>query len=396
VTFTGVDRLREEEEAPPASSFFLHPPPAPPHFPFLDHLLGCMIAAGQGVHTLCLFLQLTRDALDAHIVRLGLATPHDRPMRKGGPKAWSVPDTILAIFLRLAGVHPETIGRALSQPRSANAVRTKLRRLGIRGPGRKELFKPDPSSLHVPQAAMIAELLQSSADLASSTRALRVFVTSGPAKPTTVGAAKSTRNARAGNTIRSEQQRGLPLMGIVGGRDKDAKSRTAIPAPPRIPATEDLVDFNDLSWFGSLIGKNPLTNRVAVYVVGMLLFGGLHYKEAAKRLGVSDASYRTFRTRLDVPVDSDRSKMGKNFDEEAAKMTLSRSEYELRLCMQSKKNWFWAKKLKGKRISPPFRSKERFIGEGSNKIDIVTRTMLGRERNYRRAPFAKSAARIRA
>jgi len=155
VTFTGVDRLREEEEAPAAASFFLHPPPAPVRFPFLDHLLGCMIAAGQGVHALCLFLHLSRDTLEAHIVRLRLATPHDRPMRKAGAKAWSIPDTILAIFLRLAGVHPETIGQALSQPRSANAVRTKLRRMGIRGPGRKELFKPEPTSLHAPDAGMI-------------------------------------------------------------------------------------------------------------------------------------------------------------------------------------------------------------------------------------------------
>jgi len=396
VTFTGVDRLQEEEEVPLAPASLLHRPPAPARFPFLDHLLGCMIAAGQGVHALCLFLQLTRDALDAHIVRLGLATPHDRPMRKPGPKAWSTPDIILAILLRFAGLHPESIGRALSQPRSANAVRTKLRRMGIRGPSRKELFKAEPSSLRVPPASMLARLLHSQADLSATTRDLRAFVTSGPAPSATVGLSEAPRNRRAGAIVHSELQRELPLMGIIGGRDKAKQgAETATRATVRIPTTEEAVDFNDLSWFRALVGKNPLTNRVAVYVVGMLLLGGLHYKEAAKRLGVSEASYRTFRTRMDVPVDSDRKKAGNTFDEEAAKVTLSRSGYELRLCMRSQKNWFWAKKSdRGVRVSPPLRGKERFIGERSNTIQILTRAMIDAERQSWRAPFAKSPSRI--
>jgi len=396
VTFTGVDRLQEEEEVPLAPASLLHRPPAPARFPFLDHLLGCMIAAGQGVHALCLFLHLTRDALDAHIVRLGLATPHDRPMRKGGPKAWSTPDIILAILLRFAGVHPETIGRALLQPRSANAVRTKLRRMGIRGPSRKDLFKAEPSSLRVPPASMLARLLHSQADLSATIRDLRAFVTSGPAHSVTVGSPEALRNRRAGAIVHSELQRELPLMGIIGGRDKGEQcAETATHATVRVPSTEEAVDFNDLSWFSALVGKNPLTNRVAVYVVGMLLLGGLHYKEAAKRLGVSEASYRTFRTRMDVPVDSDRKKAGNTFDEEAAKVTLSRSGYELRLCMGSQRNWFWAKKSdRGARLSPPLRSKERFIGERSNKIRILTRAMIDADRQTWRAPFANSSARI--
>ena len=111
MAFGGVQRLREEEVAPPAPLSLLQPPPAPARFPFLDHLLGCMIAAGQGVQSLCLFLHLSREALFAHLIRLGIATPHDRPMRSGGPKAWLVADTVLAIFLRLAGVHPDVIGQ---------------------------------------------------------------------------------------------------------------------------------------------------------------------------------------------------------------------------------------------------------------------------------------------
>ncbi|GAB0119834.1 hypothetical protein [Acidisoma sp. 7E03] len=395
MTFTGVDRLQEEDEAPAAPSFGLHRPPAPLTFPFLDHLLGCMIAAGQGIQALCLFLQLTRDALDLHIVRLGLATPHDRPVRKAGPKAWSTADVILAILLRLAGVHPESIGAALSQPRSANAVRTKLRRMGIRGPGRKELFKVDPSSLRLPHVGMMTDLLRSQTDFSSTTRELRRFVTSGRTQSSPTGSLQSERNARPSNASGEVRQRELPLMGLVGGRDKAAKLKAAAAARNPVPVSEDAVNFSDLSWFKSLVGKSPLKNRVAVYVVGMLALGGLHYKEAAKRLGVSAASYRTFRTRMDVPVDPDRSKAGEVFDEEAAKVTLARSGYEVRLCMRSQQNWFWAKKAdKGLRVSPPLRSKERFIGERGNRIEILTRAMLDAENKFRRMPFAKSEVRV--
>jgi hypothetical protein len=357
-----------------------------------------MIAAGQGVHALCLFLHLTREALDAHIVRLGLATPHDRPIRKGGAKAWSIPDTIVASFLRLAGVHPEIIGRALSQPRSANAVRTKLRRMGLRGPRRADLFKPDPASLHLPDAGMIARLTRSQADFATAAHDLRVLVVGQPGQPGSSAPAKRARKGRTGNIIRSERQRELPLMGVVAGRDKDeaAKPELVIPAAVTpVPSKEELVDFNDLTWFRGLIGTNPLTSRVAVYVVGILILGGLHYKAAARKLGLSDASFRTFRTNMGVPVDMDRSKAGTRFDAEAARITFARSGYELRLCMRTQKNWFWVKKTdKGVRVSPPYRTKERYVGERSNKIDILTRKTLDAERDFRPAPFAKVSARI--
>lgn len=403
MTFTGVDRLREEEEAPEAPPSFLHPPPAPPRFPFLDHLLHCMIAAGQGIHVLCLFLHLTREALDAHIVRLGLATPHDRPLRKGGANAWSDRDTFVAGCLRLAGVHPEVIGRALSQPRSANAVRTKLRRMGVRGPGRKDLFKPDPTSLHLPDAEMIAGLLASRADFATTIARLRALIAGRSDQPVAASPSKRARNGRAGGVIRSEGQRELPLTGVVAGRNKDAAANQIIAgsgtekpvAATPVPATEEQVNFNDLTWFRGLIGKNPLTSRVAVYAAGMLLLGGLHYKVAAEKMGVSASSFRSFRTRAGIPVDDDRSKAGAIFDEDAAKQTYRRSGYELRLCMRTQKNWFWVKATdKGVRVSPPCRTKERFIGERSNKIKIFTRKMLDAERVFRPAPFANISARV--
>ena len=116
-------------------------------FPF-DRVLAGMAAAGHGIEAICLYLGLTRTVLLEHVVRLGLATPHDRPLRKSGARGWSVLDTMRLIAWRVAGVHPETIGARLG--RSANAVRAKARRLGLPVPDRKTLRKLDPGTLEEP------------------------------------------------------------------------------------------------------------------------------------------------------------------------------------------------------------------------------------------------------
>jgi hypothetical protein len=116
-------------------------------FPF-DAVLAGMVAAGQGIHAICLYLGLTRPALDEHLVRLGLRTPHERPLRKAGPRGWSLLDTIRLIAWRVAGIHPEAIAQRLG--RSANAVRAKARRLGLPRPDRKALQRVDPATLEDP------------------------------------------------------------------------------------------------------------------------------------------------------------------------------------------------------------------------------------------------------
>jgi len=116
-------------------------------FPF-DPVLAGMVAAGQGIQAICLYLGLTRPVLDEHLVRLGLRTPHERPLRKPGPRGWSVVDTIRLIAWRVAGIHPETIAQRFG--RSANAVRAKARRLGVPRPDRKALRRVDPARLEDP------------------------------------------------------------------------------------------------------------------------------------------------------------------------------------------------------------------------------------------------------
>ena len=68
-----------------------------------DAVLAGMVAAGQGIEAICLYLDLSRAALDDHLVRLGLRTPHDRPRRKLGPRGWSEIDTRRLIAWRVCG-----------------------------------------------------------------------------------------------------------------------------------------------------------------------------------------------------------------------------------------------------------------------------------------------------
>jgi hypothetical protein len=102
VTLTGVRKFEETGVAHAAPPDFAHIPPVGPRFPLFDRLLTCMVSAGQGMQALCLLLSLSRSVLEDHIIRLGIASPHDRAMRAGGPKAWSLKDTLRLIFWRLA------------------------------------------------------------------------------------------------------------------------------------------------------------------------------------------------------------------------------------------------------------------------------------------------------
>ena len=115
----------------------------------VDALLRGMVAAGQGIQAILDYLGLSRMALEAHIVRLGLPMPHDRPRRRaGGRHPWTDEDVRRLIAWRLTGIHPETIGLRLG--RSVGSIRSKSRRLGVPTPDRRCLRKVDPADLADP------------------------------------------------------------------------------------------------------------------------------------------------------------------------------------------------------------------------------------------------------
>ena len=372
-------------------------------FPF-DEVLRGMIAAGQGIDALCLFLGLTRELLHDHLVRLGLATPHDRPLRKPGARGWSILDNIRLIAWRMAGVHPEIIGERLS--RSAGAVRSKARRLGLRAPPRKLLHMPDPKTLCDPEPGF--GWLQSAMPTTPESACGRVagdISYRGSDKDTSF---RLETEAATGDKIKfvfggSIGQRQVPVFGVVGSTDR----QPATPAPAKIerkaarvarpiaelviPKTEAEVDFTaDLTWIGRTRGR--LTNKVAVWICGMLYLGGLHWAEAAKRVGMTPSAFRTFKTRAGIPVEVDRKKFSHIFDERMARATLAASGHKVKQCLSAvdgKGNWFWvARNDFGTRISPPKRKRDHTIEGRFNRVRILKSPEIRTGQTRIFAPFA--------
>ena len=391
-----------------------------------DHVLAGMVRAGQGIEAICCFLGLARTALDEHVVRLGLSRPHDRPLRKPGPRGWSDEDGRRLIAWRLATVHPEIIGQRLDRQRSANAVRAKARRLGLEAPPRKSLHKPAPETLRDPapgplfraqsptRAATPAEVCGTAAGEVS----VRGVSDGGPvalhrsAGPLNDTAGENVPDARRGRKARPEGQHGLPLFSVVGGAAVPGAIGAVAPIivetpgtkmEPRLPVHESEVDLSgDLSWFHQ-IKRFRLANRAAVWVAFMLLAGGLDYKAAAKRLGVTPGVFRSFRQRAGVPVDYDRDKAGEVFDAEAAQVTQQKSRFILKQSMVAEDTpaarvpWFWVHERDASRVKlpPAKRRRENIPGmPRSETFTIITRAMLEGEPWKFRAPFAGDRAMV--
>jgi hypothetical protein len=375
-----------------------------------------MVAAGQGIEALCLFLGITRSLLDGHLVRLGLATPHERPMRKAGAKGWSVLDTIRLIAWRTTGVHPEIIGIRLG--RSAGAVRSKGRRLGLRAPARKLLHKPDPKTLGDPEPGFgCRSAAQSPVQATPEAACGRVAGVITYRGREAAEAFSQSANEAGGAKVTgffggSIGQRELPLFGVVGGTDsKPAKQdlkqsqrkiakRGLLTSEFFIPKTEAEVDFAaDLGWIGKT--SHPLNNKLIVWICGMLILGGLKYQEAAKRVDMTEGAFRTFRTNCGIPVDEDRRKFGTTFDERCARETFAQSGYVLQHCVTAtesrdgKGNWYWVHKkdVNKIRFSPKNRKRIHQIEGRYNKISILKRHDVKPSPREIMLPFAKDIGR---
>jgi len=335
-----------------------------------DRLLAGMVAAGQGLEAICLYLGLTQAAVFANVVRLGLPSPSDRPYRRPGPRGWSVLDTTRLIVWRLAGVHPETIGLRLG--RSASAVRAKARRLGIPAPPRSSLRRLDPQSLADPEPGAFRGLVDAADGLSGRGAADLCGRTAGPVSirggagwpsrdpaPASISplplpapavqtedSAPSARKIRAHGLERPTDQRELPLLQVVGSAPRVSETPDAVaecrPAVVDAPQSEAEVELGgDLRWVGQV--AHPLQSEVAVWAASMLYLGGLHWKQIAKRIGKTVGATRSLLSRAELPRDPDRRKFSDRFDERAARATLAASGYEVAQDRESKR-CFWRHK----------------------------------------------------
>jgi hypothetical protein len=389
-----------------------------------DRVLAGMVAAGQGIEAICLFLSLSREALDDGLVRLGLRTPHDRPLRRPGPKGWSVADVIRLIYWRATGVHPEDIGHRLG--RSANAVRSKARRLGIPAPDRKALRRVEPASLRDPSPLGHAGVFWPAAPVPASSRAptrpcrpspagsaaaasaskpstapTAVAASMPPATGTNVGGVVVLRPqaapAPAGNQVAPTpgSQRTLQLFRVVPAHPITVPPAAPVapvapvkpPAPAPVssqPSSSRVDPSSDLTWIIKL--KRIDRDEAAVRALSLRYFGGQDYKSIARDAGMTVRAVTSIFTRVNLPRDLFRKKFGPEWCAECAQATLDRSGYILQRDIsyadreEARRPLFWRHKRDGIRTSRATRFRNGQLDEydkyQSQRITLVTRADL--------------------
>jgi len=350
------------EASEPGTTAILGPAPLPSYaaaatsataFPF-DPVLAGMVAAGQGIQAICLYLGLTRGALDDHLARLALRLPHDRALRNPGPRGWSNLDTQRLIVWRVGSIHPETIGRRVC--RSANAVRAKARRLGIPRPDRKSLQRVDPANLEDPAPLFAGSRQTRSPDSPLNSPCAPCGTAAGPVSvrtgvdtsatvivlpPESVTTAPAVvRLLRDGTAQRLRE----PELPIVSHADPSPPLHEA-PGPvppqiwplvvelePRIKAEVKLADVVPklayIGWVGET--RHILRDAAAVLALSPRYFGGQHWKWIAQDAGMHKPQLASDLTRIRLPRDFDRWKFRKTFNLECALYSLLESGYLLR------------------------------------------------------------------
>src|SRR6516164_9324051 len=387
-----------------------------------DPVLAGMVEAGQSIQAICLYLGLTRAALDDHIVRLGFRLPHDRPLRNPGPHGWSAFDTQHLIAWRVRGIHPETIGQRVG--RSANAVRAKARRLGIPRPDRKTLQKVDPASLEDP-APLFAGSGQTGSPESSlkspcapcGTAAGPVSVRTGadtsaavtvlpPESETTApavarlpcdGAAQRLRELEF--PIVAHACPSLPLHERPGPGFVPVPPQIwplVVELEPRIKAEVKLADVVPklayIGWVGET--RHILRDAAAVLVLSLRYFGGQHWKWIAQDARMHKPQLASDLTRIRLPRDFDRWKFRKTFSLECALYSLLESGYLLRRNKaRGNCEWVNARDLRNVHQSWETRRKWGYDDEGdgrrreSPKITLLTPRELPARRPQMRAPL---------
>lgn len=125
-----------------------------PHVPNEAVLRG-LAQKGHGLDAISTFLRVDRETVLIWAVMLDLPTPHDRPMRRGtGPKAWAAADYFRFIESWVNGWHAASIGEQFG--RSAGAIWSRSRWLGLPRRERRRVFRPSREALLALQPSVVA------------------------------------------------------------------------------------------------------------------------------------------------------------------------------------------------------------------------------------------------
>lgn len=291
-----------------------------------------MVARGHGLETLALYLALARGLLLDLIVSLGLPTPADRPHRRpSGRHAWQPQDVALFIELWMAGWRASSMAERFG--RKPGAIWSKARQLGLPRRDRKSLFEPgDPhaswqqspragASSEKPVVAralapIAAERSRSVAALPRPVLASIDGVSASPARAASFSPAVET--GRGLQAILPVVLSGpLRIRPVCGASDVAAASpalASALPSAGSVP--------NGLLAFSTDLANAPRPSAPVVRLPSFVKARGrpekqwtpdadleLSYRHyafqdnsvAAREMGVSEASYRSRKTRLELP-----------------------------------------------------------------------------------------------
>ncbi len=384
-----------------------------------DRLLSGMIRAGLGIEAICAYLGLSPAVLDYNLIRLDLPTPHNKPRRKAGGRAWSDEDLRCAIHWRCLGIHPESIGVAFR--RSAAGVRSKMHRLGVPTPDRKNLHKVDACLLDRMQPDFgfpIPAAVFSAASALQANPAADKVVSIVPAGRDNLPAGRSSapggKAARIGRNSSVPGQRDLNLLSVVptdtpapavapepvaldGDAENPAEQACAV-SNAVVPSDRPLVlGPAELIEKFQVTGKvrRPDSNEAYVTWMTLLYRGGMHYKAIGVYLGRSPSSVQAILYRMQIPRATDRASFGWTCDLECAVAELQQWKFELYRCkskpdlLENERPLFWRRKGdvgNRKRRCARLKNKEFDDFEkyrGGNSVEIVTRAGLEAQRATR-------------
>lgn len=288
-----------------------------------DALLCGMVAAGQGVEAICLYLGLTRAALDAAVARLGLPAPHGRPLRRPAhPHAWSAEDTFRLIAWRIAKYKTSHIARQFG--RSPKSVRARCRRLGVPTPARGEVrvwpWKklPDVAPDHFARG-LFPE---------GGGRCGTVGVSGAPYLPPALGRGAGDARNPGASAIRLD----TPGRAATAAPDV-SRAEAPDPAGAGLSAGAAPGELYDLSYVRDL--KARRRSRRAVTELAHAYFGGQKVTAIAARAGITATALQSLFHHLDMPRGSgpgDRGLFSGRADDRLGRARFEASGWEVATC----------------------------------------------------------------
>jgi hypothetical protein len=315
-------------------------------------------------------------------------------------------------------VHPESIGLAFG--RTATAVRSKMRRLGVPAPDRKKLHKVDPATLDrtppdfgfpVPPDERVPAATTRSGDAPHNI--LAIVSAPSEAAPAADETTPIKKGARKGRNAAVPGQRDLTLLRVMPPTKDDSKDVSEVPAvdplrekaapstPVCTPAEAEnkekpeVVGPADVIRQYQVAGKvrRPDTNEIFLRWLTVLYLGGMHFRAISAYFGgdPSPDAVQSMLNRMVLPRERDRSKFGWACDLEVGVANLEIWGFALVRCTanpglsEHDRPLFWrhkddkhtrkrrCSKLKNNEIDDLFKYK------GGNTYSILTREQLEKQ-----------------